>query len=72
MSLLQAEKYPGQRTAGAAAAAAITVERLVRRFDGVTAVDGVDLEICRGVRFTGFWGRTGRVSRPRCGFCARC
>ena len=72
MSLLQAEKYPGQRTAGAAAAAAITVERLVRRFDDVTAVDGVDLEIRRGRDLRLPRAERRRASRPRCGCCAPC
>lgn len=50
---------------------AISVDGLVRRFDGVTAVDHVNLEVERG-EITGFWARMGRVSRPWCGSCARC
>jgi ABC-2 type transport system ATP-binding protein len=58
MSLLQAERYPGQRTAGAAVPAAIKVERLARRFGEVIAVDEVDLEIRRGEIY-GFLGPNG-------------
>ncbi len=58
MSLLQAEMDSGRRTACAAATPAITVERLVRRFGEVTAVDEVDLDIRRGEIY-GFLGPNG-------------
>src|SRR6266568_4540756 len=71
MSLRQAEKDSGQQTPSATAPAAdpnpaghpiaapaIRVERLVRQFGGVTAVDEVDLDVRRGEIY-GFLGPNG-------------
>ena len=60
MTLLQAETGTGREAAGVIAdnSCAISAERLVRRFGGVTAVDGVDLQIRRGEIY-GFLGPNG-------------
>ena len=60
MTLLQAETGTGREAAGVIAdnSYAISAERLVRRFGGVTAVDGVDLQIRRGEIY-GFLGPNG-------------
>ena len=60
MTLLQTEADTGREAAGVIAdnSYAISAERLVRRFGGVTAVDGVDLQIRRGEIY-GFLGPNG-------------
>ena len=60
MTLLQTETGTGREAAGVIAdnSYAISAERLVRRFGGVTAVDGVDLQIRRGEIY-GFLGPNG-------------
>ncbi len=60
MMLLQTETGTGREAAGVIAdsSQAIRAERLVRRFGGVTAVDGVDLQIRRGEIY-GFLGPNG-------------
>jgi len=60
MTLLQAETDTGCEAVGVIAdtCEAVRAERLVRRFDGVTAVDEVDLHIRRGEIY-GFLGPNG-------------
>ena len=60
MTLLRTETGTGREAAGVIAedSCAISAERLVRRFGGVTAVDGVDLRIRRGEIY-GFLGPNG-------------
>ena len=60
MTLLQTETDTGREASGVIAdnSYAISAEGLVRRFGGVTAVDGVDLRIRRGEIY-GFLGLNG-------------